>query len=80
MIRSKRLMRQKMWCGSQLIDSYFKYYRHEMCRYAKSQDCYSPRRVGLRRLKATHEKRARRQGKWRHLVPRNRCWRILLVD
>jgi hypothetical protein len=26
-IRSKRLMGLKMWCGSQLVDSYIKYRR-----------------------------------------------------
>jgi hypothetical protein len=57
-IRSKRLMGLKMRCGSQLIDSYVKYHRQEMCRYAESHDCDSLRCVKLRILKAEHEKRA----------------------
>jgi hypothetical protein len=40
-ITSKRLMGEKMRCGFQLVDSYIKYYRHEMHRYVEAQCCDS---------------------------------------
>jgi hypothetical protein len=51
-------MGQKMCCGSQLVDSYIKDRRQEMCRFAKSMGYHSPMRVDRRRLKTANEKRA----------------------
>ena len=45
-----------MWIS--VVDSYIKYRKHEMCMYVESQFCDSPRRVELKRLKTTHEKRS----------------------
>jgi hypothetical protein len=57
-IKSKRVMRPKMGCGSQLVDSYIKDCRHDMCRFAKSMWFDSPMRAERRRLKTANEKRA----------------------
>jgi phosphoglycerate-specific signal transduction histidine kinase len=57
-IKSKRLIGQKMRCGSQLVDLYINDRIHDMCWYAKSASFDSPMRVEQRRLKVTHEKRA----------------------
>jgi hypothetical protein len=57
-IESKRLMGQKMRCGSQLVDSYINDHIRDMRRYAKSALFDSPKLVEQRRLKAAHEKRA----------------------
>jgi hypothetical protein len=53
-----------MRCGSQLVDSYINDRIQDMCRYAKSASFDSPMRAELRRLKATHEKRAHDAREW----------------
>jgi hypothetical protein len=57
-IESKRLMGQKMRCGSQLVGSYINDRIRDMRRYAKSAFYDSPKRAEYRRLKAADEKRA----------------------
>jgi hypothetical protein len=64
-IESKRLMRQKMRCGSQLVDSYINDRIRDMRRYAKSAFFDSPQRAEQRRLKAAHEKRAQDVREWK---------------
>jgi hypothetical protein len=63
-IKSKRLMGQKMCCGSQLIDSYINDRIQDMRRYAKSASFDSPMHVEQRRLKAANEKRAHNAREW----------------
>jgi DNA polymerase II large subunit len=57
-IESKRLMGQKMLCGSQLVDSYINDRICNMRREAKSAFYDSLKRAEYRRLKAADEKRA----------------------
>jgi hypothetical protein len=57
-IESKRLMGQKMRCGSQLVDSYINDCIRDMRRYAKSTFYDSPKCAEYRRLKAANEKRS----------------------
>ena len=63
-IESKRLMGQKMRCGSQLVDSYINDRIRDMRRYAKSASFDSPMRAEQRRLKAANEKRAHDAREW----------------
>jgi hypothetical protein len=46
-IESKRLMGQKMRCGSQLVDSYINDRIRDMRRYAKSAFYDSPKRAEI---------------------------------
>jgi hypothetical protein len=63
-IKSKRLIGQKMHCGSQPVDSYINDHIQDMRRYAKSASFDSPMRAHLRRLKAANEKRAQDAREW----------------
>jgi hypothetical protein len=63
-IKSKRLMGQKMRCGSQLVDSYIKDRRQDIRRFAKSMWFDSLMRAEQRRLKAANEKRAQDAREW----------------
>lgn len=63
-IESKRIMGQKMRCGSRLVDSYINDRIRDMRRYTKSAHFDSPMRVEQRRLKATNEKRAQDAREW----------------
>jgi hypothetical protein len=63
-IKSKRLMGQKMRCGSQLVDSYINDCIQDMRRYVKSASFDSPMRVEQRKLKAANEKRAQDAREW----------------
>ena len=63
-IESKRLMGQKMRCGSQLVDSYINDRIRDMRREAKSAFYDSPKRAEYRRLKAADEKRAHDAREW----------------
>jgi hypothetical protein len=63
-IESKRLMGQKMRCGSQLVDSYINDRICDMRRYAKSALFDSPKRAEQRRLKVVDEKRAQDAREW----------------
>jgi hypothetical protein len=63
-IKSKKLMGQKMHCGSQLINSYINDHIQDMHRYAKSASFDSPMRAEQRRLKATNEKRSHDAREW----------------
>jgi hypothetical protein len=63
-IKSKRLMRQKMRCGSQHVDSYINDRIRDMRRYAKSAHFDSPMRAEQRRLKVANEKRAQDAREW----------------
>jgi hypothetical protein len=63
-IKSKRLMGQKMPCGSQLVDLYVNDRIQDMRRFAKSTSFDSPMRAEQRRLKATNEKRAQDAREW----------------
>jgi hypothetical protein len=54
-IKSKRLMGQKMCCGSQLVDSYINDRIQDMHRFAKSASFDSPMRAEQRRLKAVNK-------------------------
>jgi hypothetical protein len=63
-IKSKRLMGQKMRCGSQLVNLYINDRIQDMCMYAKSASFDSPMRVEQRRLKAANEKRAHDAREW----------------
>jgi hypothetical protein len=63
-IESKRLMGQKMRCGSQLVDSYINDRIRDMRRDAKSAFYDSPKRAEYRRLKAADEKRAQDAREW----------------
>jgi hypothetical protein len=61
---SKRLIRQKMCCGSELVDSYINDRIRDMRRYEKSAFYDSPKRAEYRRLKAADEKRAQDAREW----------------
>jgi hypothetical protein len=63
-IKSKRLMGQKMHCGSQLVNSYINDRIRDMRRYAKSAHFDSPMCTEQRRLKAANEKRAQDAREW----------------
>jgi hypothetical protein len=63
-IKSKRLMGQKMRCGSQLVNLYINDRIQDMRRYAKSVSFDNPMRVEQRRLKAANEKRAHDAREW----------------
>ena len=63
-IKSKRLMGQKMRCGSRLVDSYINDRIRDMRREAKSAFYDSPKRAEYRRLKAADEKRAQDAREW----------------
>jgi hypothetical protein len=63
-IKSKRLMRQKMCYGSQLVDLYINDCIQDMRRFTKSMCFYIPMRAGQRRLKAANEKRAHDAREW----------------
>ena len=63
-IESKRLMGQKMHCGSQLVDSYINDRIQDMRRFAKSMSFDIPMRAEQRRLKAANEKRAQDAREW----------------
>ena len=63
-IESKRIMGQKMRCGSQLVDSYINDRIQDMRRFAKSMSFDSPMRAEQRRLKATNEKREKDAREW----------------
>jgi hypothetical protein len=63
-IGSKRLMGQKILCGSELVDSYINHRIHDMRRYAKSAFYDSPKHAEYTRLKAADEKRAQDAREW----------------
>jgi hypothetical protein len=63
-IKSKKLMGQKMRCGSQLINSYIKDRRQQMRRFAKSMWFDNPMCAERRRLKVANEKRAHDAREW----------------
>jgi hypothetical protein len=63
-IKSKRIMGQKMRCGSWLVDSYINDRIRDMCREAKSAFYDSLKRAEYRRLKAADEKRAQDAREW----------------
>jgi hypothetical protein len=63
-IKSKRLIGQKMCCGSQLVDSYINGRIQDMRRFAKSMSFDRSMRAEQRRLKAANEKRAHDAREW----------------
>jgi hypothetical protein len=63
-IESKRLMGQKMCCGSPLVDSYINDRIRDMRRYAKFAFYDNPKCAEYRRLKAADEKRAQDAREW----------------